>query len=127
MRKSLRGLTPLIPLADAQDVLARAGAGTLRDLTPSAAVWLALVSHVRHRTRIRPLLAEGYDRDAARHFVVAETEEQLTAWGCARPLIEDKIDTMRVAAIYRHPIKGFTPERLARVELEAGAHFSRDS
>ncbi len=91
MRKSLRGLTPLIPLADAQDVLARAGAGTLRDLTPSAAVWLALVSHVRHRhTEYDRLLAEGYDRDAARHFVVAETEEQLTAWGCARPLIEDK-------------------------------------
>ncbi len=33
---------------------------------------------------------------------------------------------MRVAAIYRHPIKGFTPERLARVELEAGAHFPGD-
>jgi hypothetical protein len=90
MRKTLRALAPLIPLADAQDVLERAGGGSLRDLTPAAAVWLALTSHVRHRyTDYDRLLAEGYDRDAARHFVVAETEDQLTAWGCTRPLIED--------------------------------------
>lgn len=31
-----------------------------------------------------------------------------------------------VAAIYRHPIKGFTPERLDRVELAAGACFPFD-
>ena len=32
----------------------------------------------------------------------------------------------RVAALHRHPIKGFTPERLAQVRLEAGAYFPCD-
>src|SRR5579862_7953334 len=32
----------------------------------------------------------------------------------------------RVAALYRHPVKGFTPERLAGVTLEPGAFFPCD-
>ena len=32
----------------------------------------------------------------------------------------------RIAALYRHPVKGFTPERLAEAELEAGAFFPCD-
>jgi uncharacterized protein YcbX len=32
----------------------------------------------------------------------------------------------RLAALYRHPVKGFTPERLDRVRLAAGAHFPCD-
>jgi uncharacterized protein YcbX len=32
----------------------------------------------------------------------------------------------RVAALYRHPIKGFTPERLASAELAAGGFFPCD-
>ncbi|HTK34851.1 MAG TPA: MOSC N-terminal beta barrel domain-containing protein [Caulobacteraceae bacterium] len=32
----------------------------------------------------------------------------------------------RVAALYRHPVKGFTPERLASAVLEAGAYFPCD-
>ncbi len=32
----------------------------------------------------------------------------------------------RIAALYRHPIKGFTPERLATVELAARTHFPCD-
>ncbi len=31
-----------------------------------------------------------------------------------------------VTALYRHPVKGFTPERLAAVELRAGAFFPCD-
>jgi hypothetical protein len=90
MRRTLRSLAPLIPLADAEDVLARAGGGSLRDLSPAAAVWLALTSHVRHRyTGYDTMLAEGYDRDAARFFVLGETEDQLTAWGYTRPLLEE--------------------------------------
>jgi hypothetical protein len=92
-RKALRALAPQIPLADAEDVLARAGKGTLRDLTPNASVWLALTSHVRHRyTDYDRLLDEGYDRDAARHFVVDETEQKLTAWGCTRALLDDEAE-----------------------------------
>ena len=32
----------------------------------------------------------------------------------------------RVAALYRHPVKGFTPEPLTRVRLEAGGFFPAD-
>jgi len=32
----------------------------------------------------------------------------------------------RVAALYRHPVKGFTPEPLAAAQLAAGAHFPDD-
>lgn len=88
--KALRGLAPLIPLSDAQDILAKAGGPSLRELTPNAAVWLALTSHIRHRyTDYDRLLREGYDRDAARFFVVEETERQLVAWGCTRGLIDE--------------------------------------
>jgi len=32
----------------------------------------------------------------------------------------------RIAALYRHPVKGFTPEPLMTAELVAGAHFPDD-
>lgn len=93
MTRALRAFAPLIPLADAGDVLARCGRGTLKQLAPNAAIWLALTSHVRHRyTDYDQLLIEGYDRDAARHFVVDETEAQLAKWGCTRPLLDDDVD-----------------------------------
>jgi uncharacterized protein len=34
--------------------------------------------------------------------------------------------TGRIAALWRHPIKGFTPQALDAVRLEAGAHFPGD-
>lgn len=34
--------------------------------------------------------------------------------------------TGRIAALYRHPVKGFTPERLASAQLERGAFFPCD-
>ncbi|MGL4440345.1 MAG: DUF2293 domain-containing protein [Bosea sp. (in: a-proteobacteria)] len=92
-RKALRALAPQIPLADAEDVLARAGKGGLRELTPNASVWLALTSHVRHRyTDYDQLLIEGYDRDAARYFVIEETEQQLMEWGCTRALLDESVE-----------------------------------
>ena len=88
--KALRNFAPLIPFSDASDVQARAGGGSLKGLTPNVAVWLALTSHVRHRfTDYDLFLRNGYDRDAARFFVVEETERQLAEWGCTRPLIGD--------------------------------------
>ncbi|MGL4636271.1 MAG: DUF2293 domain-containing protein [Beijerinckiaceae bacterium] len=89
LRKGLRVLAPLIPYADSEPVLERAAKLTKADLTVNAALWLALVAHVRHRfTDYDSLLDEGYDRDAARHFVVDATEEMLTRWGCTK-----RIDT----------------------------------
>ncbi len=33
---------------------------------------------------------------------------------------------MRIAALHRYPLKGFSPERLQRVTLKAGGHFPSD-
>lgn len=33
---------------------------------------------------------------------------------------------MRISSLYRYPVKGFSPERLARVALQAGAYFPGD-
>jgi hypothetical protein len=85
LRKALRLLVPRIPYADSEPVLERAAKLTRADLSTGAALWLAIVAHVRHRqTDYDALLAEGYDRDAARHFVVEETEAVLRLWGCSK-------------------------------------------
>ncbi len=90
LARALRTFAPLIPYGEAQDILARAESGSLRELAPNAAVWLALTSHVRHRhTDYDRLLAEGYERDAARHFVVEDTERQLADWGCTRTVLDE--------------------------------------
>jgi hypothetical protein len=87
LRKALRALAPLIPYADSEPVLERAAKISRGDVSPGAALWLAIVAHVRHRhTDYDTLLAEGYDRDAARHFVVDDTEAVLRGWGCARQI-----------------------------------------
>jgi hypothetical protein len=85
LRKALRILAPLIPYSESEPVLERAAKLTRADLSAGAALWLALVAHVRHRfTDYDELLGEGYDRDAARHFVVDATEDVLKDWGCAK-------------------------------------------
>ena len=85
LRKSLRAFVPHIPLDEAQEVLARAGAAKMKDLPPSAALWLSLTSHIRHRhTEYDLLLGDGYGRDAARFFVAEPTDAILASWGCAR-------------------------------------------
>jgi hypothetical protein len=90
LRKALRALAPLIPYADSEPVLERAAKLTRADLSIGAALWLAIVAHVRHRhTEYDALLAEGYERDAARHFVVEATEAVLRGWGCQRRIDVD--------------------------------------
>jgi hypothetical protein len=89
LRKALRALVPGIPLDEAQAILERAGRAAMKTLPPTTALWLALTSHIRHRhTDYDTLLADGYDRDAARFFVAAATDDVLTSWGCARSVSE---------------------------------------
>jgi hypothetical protein len=54
---------------------------------PESAAWLSLVAYVRHAfTDYDDLLAQGYDQDSARHFVVAEMDAVLAEWGVRRRL-----------------------------------------
>jgi len=85
--KGLTLLIPLAPWADAEAIRQAAGQKHLRTLPPSVALWLATIAHIRHQhTSYDSLLAEGYDRDSARFFVVDEINQVLTTWRATRLL-----------------------------------------
>ncbi|PZN58612.1 MAG: DUF2293 domain-containing protein [Proteobacteria bacterium] len=88
--KALTALLPMVPYADAEKIRRDAGAVHMKVLPPSIAVWLATIAHVRHaHTDYERLLAEGYDRDSARFFVVDEINLVLTRWRATRLLDAD--------------------------------------
>lgn len=92
--KALTALLPMVPYADADRIRTEAGASHLRALPASIAVWLATVAHVRHQhTDYDMLLAEGYDRDAARFFTAEAINRVLTGWRATRLLDPDVEDT----------------------------------
>lgn len=86
LRAALRGLAPNLPAFENAAVTDRALASPgLRVAAPATAAWLALVAYARHaQTEYDALLAEGYDRDAARHFVLADLNAALRGWGVRR-------------------------------------------
>ncbi|WP_417686268.1 DUF2293 domain-containing protein [Roseibium sp.] len=85
MRKALRATFPRIAFADSEQVLQMGLAGHLRHLPISIALWQAATSHIRHaHTDYDLLLDEGYDREAARFFVMEDMNRVLEDWGCAR-------------------------------------------
>ena len=90
LAKELTALLPLAPYADIEAIRQAAGARDMRELPPSIAVWLATIAHVRHQhTDYDRLLAEGYDRDAARFFVVDQINQTLTRWRATR-MVEER-------------------------------------
>lgn len=91
--KALTVLLPMAPYADIEKIRTDAGAPHLKALPVSIAVWLATVAHIRHaHTDYEKLLAEGYDRDSARFFVVDEINAWLTKWRATRLLDPDDDD-----------------------------------
>ena len=91
--EALTLLLPAAPYSEIEAIRAEAGSRHMKELPPSIAVWLATVAHVRHQhTDYEQLLAEGYDRDAARFFVIDRTNEVLTSWRATRLLDPDDND-----------------------------------
>ena len=91
--RALTALLPLAPYADMEKIRADAGAAHMKTLPPTLAVWLAAVAHIRHaHTDYDRLLAEGYDRDSARFFVIGEINAVLTRWRATRLLDPDDED-----------------------------------
>ena len=91
--KALTALIPMAPYADAERIREMAGARKMRELPASIAVWIATVTHVRHEhSGYDALLEEGYDREAARFFVVEEINRTLTRWRATRLLDPDDDD-----------------------------------
>jgi hypothetical protein len=93
LAKALTLLLPMAPYADMEKIRAEAGAVHMKTLPPSVAVWLATVAYIRHEhTDYEALLQEGYDRDAARFFVIDQINAVLTAWRSTRLLDPDEED-----------------------------------
>jgi hypothetical protein len=92
VNKALTALLPQAPFSDTEKIRVRADDRKLRSLPSSVAVWIATVAHVRHEhTDYDELLADGYDRDAARFFVVDRINAVLTSWRATR-LLEPEED-----------------------------------
>ena len=88
--KALTALLPLAPYADMEKIRTDAGAVHMKTLPPGIAVWLATIAHIRHmHTDYEKLLAEGYDRDSARFFVIGAINDVLTRWRATRLLDPD--------------------------------------
>lgn len=89
--EAIETLVPYAPLADTQRIREGANDRKLRELPPSVAVWISTIAHVRHvHTEYDRLLDEGYDRDAARFFVVEAINRVLTGWRATRLLEADE-------------------------------------
>jgi hypothetical protein len=86
LEAAVRALAPQIPKHEFEAVVDHAlDSPGLRGAAPEAAAWLSLVAYVRHTlTDYDSLLAEGYDHDSARFFVVAEMDEIVARWGSRR-------------------------------------------
>ena len=85
LNEAIRTLLPRATLDAHRRVLAVAEQGHLRHLPPSIAAWQAATTVARHEyTEYDRLLTEGYEPDAARHFVLEEINGQLAQWGCIR-------------------------------------------
>lgn len=83
--KALTLLAPRAPFSDAEPIRVLAATRKYRRLPAPTSVWLAIVSHIRHvHTDYDQLLDEGYEKDAARHFVLESINAKLTDWRATR-------------------------------------------
>jgi len=89
---ALRHLAPHLPAHEFSAVVDHAtDSPGLSVASPENAAWLSLVAYARHTmTDYDALLAEGYDRDSARHFVAGDLEELLAGWGVRRKLTPEE-------------------------------------
>ena len=88
---TLRHMAPQMPRHEFGAVADHAMAGGLRGAVPETAVWLSMVAYARHVfTDYEDLLADGYDRESARHFVLDDINDRLALWGVKRRIAEDE-------------------------------------
>jgi len=91
---ALRALAPRLPRHEFEAVTDHALTSPgLRRAAPDKAAWLSLVAYARHVfTDYDALLADGYDPDSARFFVLDETNERLAGWGATRQVSGEEPD-----------------------------------
>jgi hypothetical protein len=88
---ALRHLAPRIPDFEFGAVIDHALMSSgLRVAVPENAAWLSMTAYIRHvLTEYDSLLADGYDQDSARHFVLDEINDILAGWGVKRRVSEE--------------------------------------
>ncbi len=95
-KRILRAVTATVPRApfiDAEAIREAARSPHMRSLAPETAVWLATVARIRHEhTDYDELMDDGYDRDAARFFVLDDINGVLDRWGARRRLDPDILE-----------------------------------
>jgi hypothetical protein len=91
IESTLRRLAPNIPAHEFKAVADHAvDSRGLSTASPESAAWLSLVAYVRHVfTEYDDLLAQGYEQDSARFFVLADIEAKLSEWGVRRKLNQE--------------------------------------
>lgn len=91
IKEALGVIAPEVPAFEREAIVDHAVDSVgLKTASPQAAAWLSLVAYVRHTlTDYDDLLADGYDTDSARHFVLDAINEVLAEWGCRRQLDGD--------------------------------------
>jgi hypothetical protein len=79
-------LAPRIPDHEKGEVIEHAlSSRGLRHASPETAVWLSLVSYIRHvLTDYDEMLDDGYDIESARHFCLDPINDVLAEWGSPR-------------------------------------------
>jgi hypothetical protein len=85
--KALTLLIPGAPFLDADQIRRTAAKRKYKLLPVSTSVWLSAVAHVRHvHSDYDTLLAEGNEKDAARHFSLNAINAKLSEWRASRLL-----------------------------------------
>ena len=94
IEEALGRLAPRMPAHERAVVADHAvDSAGLRTAYPEEAAWLSLVAYVRHvMTDYDALLADGYDADSARFFVLDEMNEVLEGWGARRRVSGEETD-----------------------------------
>jgi len=84
--EALDHLAPRLPRFEREAIIDHAlDSPGLSVAAPGNAAWLAMVVYIRHVfTDYDALLAEGFDQDAARFFVIDEINDYLAEWGASR-------------------------------------------
>ena len=84
--EALYHLAPRLPRFEREAIIDHAlDSPGLSVADPGNAAWLAMVAYIRHVfTDYDALLAEGFDQDAARFFVIDEINDYLAEWGARR-------------------------------------------
>ena len=77
VKEHIREMLPRITVSDFEKIVEVSDRGHLRHLPSSIIAWQSITTHIRHNlTDYDELLTDGYEPDAARHFVLTKMTKQ---------------------------------------------------